>query len=203
MSVMLRTEIARLRSLLAEAREAFIYDRPHWSPSGGHNLNPTGGYDSPWPKDCVVCVMLAKLDAELGMAAGENDAASGPGSGVTPDHVPASITQAATPAAPDHAEPVTEFTDEQLVRELNRRLVPCREGHRAELLCLWPCWRCKVAEELAKAGDLRYVTVSEDSLLRLAEIAVQESDEDNETSSSAVVAARALERWRREREGRC
>lgn len=49
--------------------------------------------------DALASAGLKPVPYDLG--GGENDAASGPGSGVTPDHVPASTTQAATPPPTD------------------------------------------------------------------------------------------------------
>ena len=44
------------------------------------------------------------------------------------------------------------ISDGDLVRELNRRLVPCARGHAPNLMMLWPCYRCALDDAAEKRG---------------------------------------------------
>lgn len=105
-----------------------------------------------------------KLDAELGVAAGDGKKLSLPDGGTQPSPEtagPSGINPSCSPAAPGHAEPVTP----------------------------WPI----------------PLQVQEADLLRLAEIAVVGGWDAARMGrrNTSGLDARAVERWRRESEGRC
>lgn len=51
------------------------------------------------------------------------------------------------------AAAITDASDEDLVRALNSRLVPCIHGHAPEMLALWPCHKCVRREAQKTALD--------------------------------------------------